>query len=139
MGGKYTTYRKIAQDCLSYVLKGKVHFSGDDYPLFGSGTILEPVEMIAAQFGISKETVEYLRGVYGTKYSDVLAFIKVNPQCRTPLCRCSPAIEAQVFYAIKNEMAVTPDDVIWRRLSLGYSDCASHQCQARIRQIFAEF
>ncbi len=139
IGGKYTTYRKIAQDCLSYVLKGKARFSGDEYPLFGSGKIEEPVEMIAAQFRVSKEAVEYLRGIYGTKYRDVLFFIKVNPQCRKPLCSCSPAIEAQVFYAIKNEMAVTPDDVIWRRLSLGHNDCASHQCRQRIQQIFAEF
>lgn len=139
MGGKYTTYRKIAQDCLSYVLKGKARFSGDEYPLFGSGRIEEPVAMIAGQFGVSKETVEYLRGIYGTKYTDVLSFIKVNEQSRKPLCTCSPAIEAQVFYAIKNEMAVTPDDVIWRRLSLGYNDCATRQCQARVKQIFTEF
>ena len=54
---------------------------------------------------------------YGTRYIDVLRLIQNNPALKEPLCACSPAIKAQVVYAIETEMAVKDEDIIKRRLS----------------------
>ena len=61
--------------------------------------------------------------------------VEKNPQWKNCLCSCSPAIEAQVVYAIKNEMAVTADDIIWRRLGLGVVSCAAKHCRQEIENI----
>jgi len=63
-----------------------------------------------------------------------LQLIQNNPALKEPLCTCSPAIKAQVVYAVQVEMAVKDEDIIKRRLSLVYRPCQSGQCVKEIRQ-----
>lgn len=135
MGGKYTTYRRIAEDCLKkfMYLKTRPEF---EYPLYGSGTPTEPPAEIAAQFGVKEETVEYLFGKYGMKYIDVLNLTRVDAALKNELCDCSPAIGAQVVYTIETEMAQNVDDVLMRRLGLAYIPCSSGRCRSYIEKSF---
>jgi glycerol-3-phosphate dehydrogenase len=134
MGGKYTTYRKIAEDCLKkfMYLKAKGPM---EYPLYGSGAVTTAKEDIAAAYGIDEHAVEHLLNRYGARYQDVLDLTKKDPTLKQYLCVCSPAIKAEVIYAVKVEMAQTAEDIIERRLSLHYVPCASGQCRAFIGEI----
>ncbi len=138
MGGKYTTYRKIAEDCLRVVAPSqKLTDTRAGFPVFGGGKIVESAADAARAYGLEVDTVQYLMGIYGTRYKNVLQFTQNNPVLKEPLCTCSPAIKAQVVYAIETEMAVKEEDIIKRRLSLVYRPCRSGQCVKEIQRLMA--
>lgn len=177
IGGKYTTYRKIARDCVERIW-GSLRNSGrtragltparphffqsaggphrpacqlekylagrrqarpafsEYYPLYGSGEISESPQAAADRFGLSAKTVTYLMEKYGTRYLDVLTLTQNHPELKNPICSCSPAIGAQIVYSIETEMAQTPEDIIHRRLGLGYLRCSTKECEKVIRSHF---
>lgn len=134
MGGKYTTYRKIAEDCLRkfMYLKARPAF---EYPLYGSGQPAESTPKLASEFDVSEETVEYLLGKYGMRCVDVLDLTREDAALKEPMCDCSPAIRAQVVYAVDTEMAQNVDDVLTRRLGLTYVACSSQRCRAYVQKV----
>ncbi len=137
LGGKYTTYRAIAKQCVAKALpRLRRSLPVDrDYPLFGSGALSGDVREIALRFGVHPQTVSYLMGLYGSRYTDVLKLINDDDSLRGRLCTCSPAIRAQVVYAQDVEMARSVDDVFLRRLQLQYNDCPSRQCRQTIEEM----
>ena len=96
--------------------------------------VKESAEDLTGQYGLGAQTVKYLMNKYGTRYRDVLDLTKKDKRLKEPICRCSPAIGAQVVYSIQVEMAVTPEDIIWRRLGLGYLSCPTKECETVIRK-----
>jgi glycerol-3-phosphate dehydrogenase len=129
MGGKYTTYRAIAEECVSRVMGGRKFNLGMEYPLYGSGTIGDDVTVLAEQCGVPTETLDHLKSRYGTRCREVLALVGQDRSLGKLICSCSPAIAAQVVYAIKTELAQTADDIIWRRMGIGYGYCPTKQCR----------
>jgi glycerol-3-phosphate dehydrogenase len=131
MGGKYTTYRKIAEDCLKkfMYLKTRTEF---EYPLYGSGTPARPDSDVAVEYSVDEATVTYLYGKYGMKYLDVLELVRRNDSLKQKICDCSLAIAAQVKYSIEVEMAQNAEDLLSRRLGLTYMACESQKCRAFI-------
>lgn len=139
MGGKFTTYRKIAEDCLRVVLPSqKLVDTRAGFPVFGSGKIVESAGDAARAYGLKADTVQYLMDVYGTRYRDVVMLAREDPSLKKPLCSCSPAIKAQVVYALRNEMAVKEDDIFKRRLSLVCRPCRSGQCVKEIQGLMGK-
>jgi glycerol-3-phosphate dehydrogenase len=138
MGGKYTTYRKIAEDCLKNIIRTRPMIDARaGFPVFGSGKIVETAQEVAGQYGLIPEVVRYLMEFYGVRYKDVLRLTQNNPAIKEPLCTCSPAIKAQVVYAIETEMAVKDEDIIKRRLPLIYRPCRSGECVREIRKLIS--
>ncbi len=135
MGGKYTTYRRIAQETVNRVLKVKSSEESTEYPLYGSGTFVQRPEEAALEYDLDTETVQMLMDKYGTRYTDVLRLTRGDPFLKARLCSCSLAIKAQVVYALKVEMAQKPEDIIDRRLSLGYLECPTQQCRRVIEEM----
>ncbi len=136
LGGKFTTYRKIAQDCLKKILPGVKGLQGVEYPLYGSGAIEESVDEVVREYGVDGKTVEYLQQKYGIRYKEILRLIKQDISLKEKICDCSLAVRAQVVYAVENEMACTVDDIIWRRLGLGYLGCSTGRCRQVVEQYF---
>jgi glycerol-3-phosphate dehydrogenase len=138
LGGKYTTYRAIAKECVQKVLpRMSAKLPPDtEHPLYGSGEdISTDAKQVASRFGVSVEVVGHLKAFYGTRYWDVLKLIDEDSSLRVKLCDCSLAIRAQVAYAIKTEMACTIEDVFTRRLQLQYNDCVSKQCRKSVEDV----
>ncbi len=136
MGGKYTTYRKIAEDCLKEIIRSRpLVDTRAGFPVYGSGEITESAQEVAKENGVNTDVVRYLMDLYGVHYKDILRLAQNNPALKEPLCTCSPAIKAQVVYAIKTEMAVKEEDIVKRRLSLIYRPCRSGQCVREIQML----
>lgn len=134
IGGKYTTYRKIAEDTLKKITNKRLVNTEAEYPLYGRGKISEQeIKETAVKYSLTKETVEYFIDLYGVKYRDVLTPADQSPELLKPLCSCSLALEAQVVYALKVEMACTEEDILYRRLSLGYFPCKDGRCRDVIK------
>ncbi len=134
IGGKYTTYRIIALDTLRKIYKEE-RSGSENYPLYGSGNPAASVKALVSQSGLKEATVQYLWDTYGSKCTRVLDLVRADAALKESLCSCSPAIRAQVVYAIQEEMAVRPEDVIQRRLPLGYLDCPSRNCRREIGRL----
>jgi len=136
-GGKYTTYRKIAEDALKMVTTKALLDTSEKYPLFGSGEITRSVNDIALAYGLTPQTVEYLISLYGVRYQDVLDLVQKDKDLKDPIARGTRAIKAQVVYAIEHEFAMREDDIMERRLGLIYDDCDHDQCREEIQNILS--
>ena len=137
MGGKYTTYRAIAEDAIIKAmpqLASKMPYGGQ-YTLYGSGGSNEEHKILSQRFEVPLDLVRYLQGIYGSRFEDVLNMARGDNQLKEKICSCSPAIAAQVIYARDVEMAQNTDDVIERRLGLAYLDCPTQNCRRSIEEL----
>lgn len=120
-GGKWTTYRKMAEDCLDFIIKNKLlpyqnscntHF----YKLNGNEQRVR-IEQLA-QYNISKKTKIHLIQSYGQNS------VKLLDEFNTKELRASfdtkyPYIKAELLYALKYEYVKKPNDFLFRRIGIG--------------------
>ena len=141
LGGKYTTYRAMAKECVQRVLPALKHKLPQDteHPLYGSGQVNADIKQVALRFSLPPETIAYLIKFYGSRYWDVLKLIDDDSSLRSKLCSCSLAIRAQVAYACKVEMAKTFEDIFSRRLQLQYNDCSTQECRKSIEDVLKSY
>lgn len=139
MGGKYTTYRKIAEEAVRRVAQKPLINTQKEFPVYGSGKISGEPAAIARQYNMEAGVVRSLMDFYGARYGDVLKLIEGDPTLKEPICTCSAVIRAQVVYAIQTEMARTQEDIITRRLTLGYTGCSDGRCRREIQQLLGQF
>jgi len=143
-GGKWTTWREMAQDVIDRVLKDK---SGTcttlDIKLHGGDgyTTSLPIQLIQ-QHGMSKETAEHLANTYGTRAWEVCEYSKPTnkrwPRFGVELTPLYPYIEAEVVFACK-EYACTIEDVLSRRTRLAFlNKDAAISVIPRVAEIMAE-
>ncbi len=138
LGGKYTTYRAIAEDVIKKAmpqLANKLPFSGK-WTVYGSGGSNEELKIVSQRYDISIETIKHLMGIYGSRFIDVLDLTKESPALKEPICTCTATIAAQVVYASQVEMAQTSTDIIERRLQLQYNACTSKACLSQVEQLW---
>ena len=137
LGGKYTTYRKIAEDVVRRVAPNMTVDTREYFPVYGSGEIEDNPADLAQRYGMPAETIQYLMDFYGIRYKAVLHLVDAEPELKKPMCACSPVVYAQVVYAAEAEMARTEDDIIIRRLGLDYIDCPTGNCRKAVKQMMA--
>ncbi len=139
MGGKYTTYRRIAESVLKKVLKKDPIATKEYFPVYGSGEIKEEAHHIAKDLDVDAGLVQHLMNFYGVRYKDVLKLTEDHPFLLEPVCTCTRHIKAQILYALENEMALSVEDIVERRLGLQWEECASQQCRTVIADMILEF
>lgn len=125
-GGKITTYRRLAESALEKIdtALGRspsqpwTHdkpLPGGDFPVTGVKALV--AEILTRYPFLDDRTVKRLVRLYGTRSYVVLG----NAARSEDLGRCfgRDLLEAEVKYLIRDEWAVTADDVLWRRTKLG--------------------
>jgi glycerol-3-phosphate dehydrogenase len=143
-GGKWTTYRKMGDDVIEFLRKERmieVKTDGDclNMKLLGSyhvenleksftykeeREILENLKLyLESKFGIDKKTAEKMVFYYGFKSIDVLEEGAINNR-NVKLLEDTHVhiLESQVVYSVRHEMAIKPNDILCRRLGLGFLD-----------------
>ncbi|XP_037123011.1 glycerol-3-phosphate dehydrogenase, mitochondrial isoform X2 [Syngnathus acus] len=146
-GGKWTTYRSMAEETLDAAIKRhglpaeKCKTVG--LMLEGSKDWTPTLYIRLVQdYGLEQEVAQHLASTYGGKAYDVAKLAMVTGQ-RWPivgkrLVSEFPYIEAEVLYAIK-EYACTAIDLIARRTRLGFLNVqAADEALPRIVQIMAK-
>jgi glycerol-3-phosphate dehydrogenase len=128
VGGKLTTYRRMAQDTVDVLNKrdgsAPVHPT-TNMPLHGSAgwpAMRRDLETKGRALGLSEKTVDHLGKSYGSESLAVLSLIGSDPTLAELLVSDLPYIKAEVIYACRNEMAMTPYDVLARRTSITLLD-----------------
>jgi glycerol-3-phosphate dehydrogenase len=122
VGGKYTTYRRMAQD----VIDAAARWLGGDVPscvtdrtpLLGAeawDALQRQCGRLARRLGLSTTQVEHLIGRYGALVEQVIALLEARPTLAEPLPGARDYLQAEVVYAATHEGARTLEDVLARR------------------------
>ena len=126
-GGKYTTYRVMAEDVIDRAVLELRRVTKDSVtekvPLVGADgyfALEQQTERIAQETGLSVETVTHLLNRYGSLISEILVIIKEQPKLAKRLDSDLPYIKAEIIYAASHEGAQSVDDVISRRTRLSF-------------------
>jgi glycerol-3-phosphate dehydrogenase len=106
-GGKWTTYRRMAQDTVDKALE----VAG-----------LKPVACQTANLKVHGHARKHVGrphlGIYGTDAASIQTLIQENPKLGQQLHPGFPNTLAEVYWAVHNEMARTVEDVLARRLRI---------------------
>ncbi len=146
-GGKYTTYRNMAEDVVDAACKKldrKIACVTADRPLAGSLPVefdeylREAVPGLAGQYKVSPELVQHLIHFYGSRAETLLQMAKEHPELAGPISPESKDIYAQVLYGIREEGARTLCDVVLRRMHLGITSSRGEEQAGRIADIAAK-
>ncbi|GEP89715.1 glycerol-3-phosphate dehydrogenase/oxidase [Chitinophaga terrae (ex Kim and Jung 2007)] len=112
-GGKWTTFRKMAEDVVDMAIK--------------KGGLL-PVNCTTRTLrihGYQQKPAPAPFDVYGSDAAEIESYIVRNPAMGAKLHPALPYVKAQVIWAVQNEMAVTVEDVLARRLRALFLDAAA--------------
>jgi glycerol-3-phosphate dehydrogenase len=113
-GGKWTTYRHMAEDAVDIAIKTAA---------------LPPRPCVTRErrlhgFHEHAETHGPLAG-YGSEAPAIQALAREHPELAQPLHPALPIIGAQVVWAARHEMARTVDDILARRTRALFLNCAA--------------
>lgn len=129
VGGKLTTYRRMAQDTMDLLSRRDGVTSPShptrSLPLEGSAGWPRAQSKIAAEgsaLGLSAEITAHLGKSYGSEALAILELVKEDASLSKRLIDDLPYIRAEVIYACRYEMAMTPADVLARRTSIVLED-----------------
>jgi glycerol-3-phosphate dehydrogenase len=125
LGGKWTTYRAMAEDGINHAQQALTGQAGTcktlDFPLTGSsGYTPEYWMQLAENYRLSPETARHLVEKFGTDSPKVLDLAKQDPQLLQPFSEGGIPIRAEAVYAIREEMAQTIEDVLLRRIGVQF-------------------
>lgn len=139
-GGKWTTYRKMAEEVVDKVIEvgglEPVACGTKELPIHGSGAVLDGASMAGKGIAV-QESDEHL-AVYGTDAAAIRALIVKEPGLGARLVDRLPYTEAEVVWAVRREMARTVDDVLARRLRVLFLDAhAALLAAPRVAELMA--
>lgn len=130
VGGKLTTYRRMAAQMVDRVVKELRQHRGmptpprartDLEPLpGGEAADLGPLRAAAIDLGLTPAAADHIVARYGTEAQAIINIVAKDRRFLAPLHPAHPAISAQVVHAARREMARTVADVLIRRIHLRY-------------------
>ena len=126
-GGKWTTYRNMAEDCVDQAAT-----LGDlaDAPCVTKTLNIHGYHTNAERFGALS--------FYGTDALAIEALMTADPALRQPLDAALPYVAAEVIWAVREEMARTVEDVLARRTrALFLNSAAAVRMAPRVAELVA--
>jgi len=124
-GGKYTTSRNLAENCLRLVLRklNRPACASVTDKIYLAGCAIGRLESFFANLrrahtDFSEATVDYLGRNYGTEAYEVLRLAREEDSLREVL-NPDGEILAQAVYAVRREMAQSLCDIVLRRTGIG--------------------
>lgn len=124
-GGKYTTYRVMAEDAVDFAL-GKAEAKRRpsitaDLPLLGAvgfEALKNQSERLGAKYGFDADMMKHLLSRYGSELTDLLATIDADPSLGQPLAAAPQFLRAEVHRACTIEGALHLEDIFISRVRL---------------------
>ena len=131
VGVKFTTARDVAVKTVDCAIEklGKspvksltcttLIFGGD----IGNFENFIDAEKSKAPHGLSENSIKHLVLNYGSEYPEILKYGEENQEFIRPISPDSEILQAEVIYAVREEMAIKLADVVRRRTELGTAGC----------------
>jgi len=144
-GGKYTTYRVMAEDA--------VDVAAEDIPTRIASSITEKVPLLGAdgyfalvnqtmnlaeQYGLHPYRIKHLLDRYGSLIDDVLGYAQASPELLEPLTDAPQYLQVEAVYAAAAEGALHLEDILARRtrISIEYPHRGMH-CAEQVARLVA--
>jgi len=126
-GGKWTTYRRMAEDCVDHaIMLGKL----EERPCITRNLNIHGYHQHTERFGSLAH--------YGSDATGLQELMGSDPELAKPLHPDLPAVPAQVVWGVRREMARTVDDVLARRTrSLQLNARASLEMAPQVAELMA--
>ncbi len=120
LGGKWTTHRLMAEDTIDAVQRemgGSVTPSRTtQYALAGAdGYDKSFSKEIEKEYSLPADVARHLAGKFGTRALEILELLHENPSWNQRITTGLPAIEAEIVFCIRYEMAEAIEDLLARR------------------------
>ncbi|WP_461109437.1 glycerol-3-phosphate dehydrogenase/oxidase [Spirosoma koreense] len=126
LGGKWTTYRVMAQDAIDRVgeVLNKPVFSrtATHYLVGGENYRFEDWQKLQTKYSLPADVCQHLMRTYGNRADRVARLTEQAHEWSEKLVNSQPFIKAEIIYQVREEMAVTLRDVLARRWRLELSD-----------------
>ncbi|MBI3088484.1 MAG: glycerol-3-phosphate dehydrogenase/oxidase [Candidatus Omnitrophica bacterium] len=134
MGGKYTTYRAMAQQALDLVVQ-RAHLPAPPMGRRPERCLTDQISLLESAHPVvlnrwqdvtqrlDPSLMARLLAVYGTGAFRILEVLEFEPPLIQPLCPHHDAIQAELVYAMREELACTVSDLFFRRTKIAYSAC----------------
>lgn len=126
-GGKYTTYRVMAEDAVdvaSAELRRLVPESSTaQLPLLGSDgyfALTNKVSHLAKEYGVSEDAIRHLLERYGSEIVTLLELTRKRPELKGRLDPNLEYLKVEALYAVEYEGARTVADIVDRRTRIGF-------------------
>ena len=146
-GGKYTTYRNMAEDVVDAACKklGRkarcetaVRLLAGSLPTTLDEYLKEAVPRMAERYKSAPDTVRHLVHFYGSRAEAVLQLTGEDPRLAETISPESRDIYAQVVYGIREEGARDLCDIVLRRMHLGITSSRGEPHADRIADFAAQ-
>ena len=138
-GGKLTTHRQMAQETVDYLatfFNVPRHCKTDTRPLFDA-SVQEP-NGNRNHDSLSNADVARLIERYGDGYHVIQRFVNDDATLAEPITPSLPFTKAELLYAYWGEMAMTLDDLLWRRTRIGWTRGQGLDIASEIAQFLSE-
>jgi glycerol-3-phosphate dehydrogenase len=128
VGGKLTTYRRMAQDTVDVLARRDampLHHPTEKLALSGAVNWKQSRRDISRrciELGLDAKIEESLAFNYGSHALEILDLVKAQPALGKRLIEDLPFILAEVVYACREEMAMRLDDTLARRMRVELED-----------------
>lgn len=128
VGGKLTTYRRMAQDTVDVLARRDampLHHPTEKLALSGAVNWKQARRDISRrciELGLDAKIEESLAFNYGSHALEILDLVKAQPALGKRLIEDLPYILAEVVYACRDEMAMRLDDTLARRMRIELED-----------------
>ena len=126
-GGKYTTYRVMAEDAIDAAVVDLKRLTPDSCTeslaivgADGYSVLKNQKAAIAKSYGISEATFEHLLNRYGSLFVEVLEAAKSDEKLALPISTQLPYVGAEILYAVTHEGALSVSDVMNRRTRINF-------------------
>ena len=126
-GGKYTTYRVMAEDAVDEAVNHLRRIVPDstteNLAIIGAegySVLINKIPKLANEYGLAEDAIRHLLDRYGSLFEEVLAQAKDDSTLLEPLIEGLPYIKAEALYAITHEAALSIDDLLSRRTRIAF-------------------
>ncbi|MDE0423760.1 MAG: glycerol-3-phosphate dehydrogenase/oxidase [Candidatus Poribacteria bacterium] len=138
-GGKLTTHRHIAEETvnrLALSLNVSRHCKTDTCPLPNAVGEVSNRDQNHESYG-NLDTARLIKR-YGEGYRAIQDFISADPTLAEPITPSLPFTKAELLYACWGEMAITLEDLLWRRTRIGWTRGQGLDVTSEIAQFLGE-
>jgi len=127
MGGKYTTFRAMAKQTVDLVVvrlgRRTERCLTDQISLLEATHPLTMARWEDVTDQIAPELLARLLTTYGTGAFRILQLLEFEPGLSQRVCPHHEVIQAELVYAMQEELACTVSDLLIRRTSVAFSSC----------------
>jgi len=143
MGGKYTTFRRMAQEAVDAVLRR--HRWAADRSLSDQVSLIEAPHPASLEHweavtrAVDPDLLGRCAARYGAGMFHLLSLMAQDPQLAQPICQHHEVAEAELAHSLQQELACTLTDVLARRTRIAWSPCQGLDALSRLSELCTQY